>query len=73
MHADFGNGQDVSGSSAINIAGHDMTQTAADIKTCQGQNKKIVLSLGGATGSYGFSSASDAQRYEQYAIFFFGS
>ena len=61
--ADFGNGQDVTSTSAIDIAGHDITQTTKDIKTCQGQGKKIVLSIGGADGHYGFSSSSDAQRY----------
>ncbi|OZJ03709.1 hypothetical protein BZG36_03309 [Bifiguratus adelaidae] len=34
-------------------------QIGADIKTCQAAGKKILLSLGGASGTYGFSS--DAQ------------
>lgn len=36
---------------------------AADIKTCQSLGKKVLLSLGGAVGSYGFSSNSDAEDY----------
>ncbi|OZJ02284.1 hypothetical protein BZG36_04819 [Bifiguratus adelaidae] len=35
------------------------SQIGADIKTCQAAGKKILLSLGGASGAYGFSS--DAQ------------
>ncbi len=33
---------------------------ADDIKTCQSRGKKILLSLGGASGSYGFSSNDEA-------------
>ncbi|KAI9502226.1 Chitinase 2 [Coemansia spiralis] len=36
---------------------------AADIKSCQSQGKAVLLSMGGAAGSYGFSSDSDAQQY----------
>lgn len=39
------------------------TQISQDIKTCQQNGKKILLSLGGATGSYGFQSDSDAQQF----------
>lgn len=58
---DFGNGQDVTSNSAINIAGHSLSQTATDIGTCQGQGKKIILSMGGGVGNYGFTSAADAK------------
>ncbi|KAI5956368.1 CHT2 [Candida jiufengensis] len=34
-----------------------------DIKTCQSQGKKVLLSLGGAAGNYGFSSAAEATAY----------
>ncbi|CAK9436530.1 uncharacterized protein LODBEIA_P10880 [Lodderomyces beijingensis] len=34
-----------------------------DIKTCQSQGKIILLSLGGESGSYGFSSDSQAQEF----------
>ncbi|KAK9831672.1 hypothetical protein WJX74_005334 [Apatococcus lobatus] len=61
----FGKGQDVTSTSAINIAGHSLTQTAADIRTCQGQGKKIILSLGGGVGNYGFSNTADAQSTAQ--------
>ena len=55
-------GQDVTSNSAINIAGHSLGQTASDISTCQDQGKKIILSIGGGVGNYGFSSSDDAQR-----------
>jgi chitinase len=34
-----------------------------DIQTCQAAGKKVLLSLGGAEGTYGFSSASEAQTF----------
>ncbi|CAK9436527.1 uncharacterized protein LODBEIA_P10850 [Lodderomyces beijingensis] len=34
-----------------------------DIKTCQSQGKIILLSLGGESGTYGFSSDSQAQEF----------
>lgn len=58
----------------MNIVGCDDTfssgllhcsSVAEDIKTCQGLGKKILLSLGGAVGSYGFSSDSDAESYAE--------
>lgn len=33
-----------------------------DIKYCQGRGKQILLSLGGASGAYGFSSDDDAKK-----------
>lgn len=39
------------------------TQIGEDIKTCQSNGKKILLSLGGAAGSYGFSSDSEAEDF----------
>lgn len=36
---------------------------ADDIKTCQGLGKKVLLSLGGALGAYGFSSDSQATSF----------
>ncbi|RCK66018.1 Chitinase 3 [Candida viswanathii] len=36
---------------------------AEDIKTCQSKGKKILLSLGGAAGSYGFSDDSTATEF----------
>lgn len=35
----------------------------ADIKTCQKAGKVVLLSLGGAIGTYGFSSASQATTF----------
>jgi chitinase len=37
--------------------------SSADIKTCQAAGKKILLSLGGAAGSYGFTSDSQAVTF----------
>ncbi|KAI8380119.1 glycoside hydrolase superfamily, partial [Blakeslea trispora] len=36
---------------------------ATDIKKCQKKGKKILLSLGGATGSYGFTSDAKAEAF----------
>lgn len=36
---------------------------AGDIKTCQGLGKKVLISLGGAVGTYGFTSDSQAEDY----------
>ncbi|KAG2171822.1 hypothetical protein INT43_008202 [Umbelopsis isabellina] len=44
-----------------------------DIKTCQSKGKKILLSLGGADGSYGFSSNSAAQAYADQIWGLFGN
>ncbi|KAK9476621.1 glycoside hydrolase superfamily, partial [Lipomyces japonicus] len=38
-------------------------QIAQDIKTCQNAGKKVLLSLGGAAGSYGFTSDSEAESF----------
>ncbi|EEB87800.1 hypothetical protein MPER_14704, partial [Moniliophthora perniciosa FA553] len=38
---------------------------AADIKSCQAKGKVITLSLGGATGSVGFSSDDQATTFAQ--------
>lgn len=49
-----------SGSSLLHCS-----QVAQDIKTCQSQGKKILLSLGGASGAYGFSSDADGEAFAQ--------
>lgn len=41
------------------------SQIGQDIKSCQNQGKIILLSLGGATGNYGFSSDSEAQQFAE--------
>ncbi|KAG2184468.1 hypothetical protein INT43_000377 [Umbelopsis isabellina] len=38
-------------------------QIGQDIKTCQAKGKKIILALGGASGSYGFTSDSQASGF----------
>ncbi|AOA63547.1 Endochitinase [Komagataella phaffii CBS 7435] len=38
---------------------------AEDIQTCQSLGKKVLLSLGGATGTYGFSSDSEAEDFAE--------
>jgi len=47
----------------------------ADITHCQSKGKKIVLSLGGAVGSYGFTSDSQATQFATtiWNMFFEGS
>lgn len=43
-------------------------QIGEDIKTCQSKGKKILLSLGGAAGSYGFhepNADSDAEKFAE--------
>ncbi|KAF3990694.1 hypothetical protein FT663_01539 [Candidozyma haemuli var. vulneris] len=43
-------------------------QIGEDIKTCQSKGKKILLSLGGASGSYGFhgpNADSDAEKFAE--------
>ncbi|KAI9284552.1 glycoside hydrolase superfamily, partial [Umbelopsis sp. AD052] len=46
---------------------------AKDIKTCQANGKKILLSLGGAVGTYGFTSNSQAQSYADQLWGLFGN
>ncbi|QID86848.1 Endochitinase 1 [Saccharomyces pastorianus] len=41
------------------------TQIAKDIETCQSLGKKVLLSLGGASGSYLFSDDSQAEDFAQ--------
>jgi chitinase len=50
-------------------------QMAEGIKTCQSLGKKVLLSLGGAAGSYGFISDAEAQKFAQTAwdVFLGGS
>lgn len=43
-----------------------------DIKTCQSKGKKILLSIGGAAGAYGFSSDSQAKTFAQTLYDMFG-
>ena len=60
----FGNGQTPS----INLAGHcdpasnGCTGLSSDIKACQNQGIKVMLSIGGGTGGYSLSSADDARQ-----------
>ena len=39
------------------------SQIGEDIKTCQAQGKKVLLSLGGAVGNYGFTSVGEAEDF----------
>lgn len=41
----------------------DCPEIAADIKHCQSKGKKVLLSLGGAIGDYGFSSATEGEKF----------
>lgn len=40
-------------------------QIAEDIKTCQSLGKKVLLSMGGASGAYGFTSDDQATEFAQ--------
>jgi hypothetical protein len=42
---------------------HDTAAAGRDVPTCQALGKKVILSMGGAAGVYGFTSAAVAQRY----------
>ncbi|KAJ2754569.1 Chitinase 2 [Coemansia pectinata] len=48
---------------------------AADIKFCQSQGKAVILSMGGASGAYGFSSDSQASQFADtmWNMFFKGT
>lgn len=41
------------------------TQIASDIQTCQSLGKKVLLSLGGASGAYGFTDTTEAETFAQ--------
>ncbi|KAF4400313.1 hypothetical protein G4B88_019522 [Cannabis sativa] len=64
----FGNGQ----TPTLNLAGHcdpannGCTGLSSDINACQGQGIKVLISLGGASGSYSLSSADDANQVGDY-------
>ncbi|KAK5834182.1 acidic endochitinase-like [Gossypium arboreum] len=64
----FGNGQ----TPMINLAGHcdpysnGCTNLSSDIKSCQAQGIKVILSLGGGAGSYFLASSDDARQVAAY-------
>ncbi|OAY85593.1 acidic endochitinase-like [Ananas comosus] len=64
----FGNGQ----TPVLNLAGHcdpssgGCTGLTSDIQSCQSSGVKVLLSLGGASGSYSLSSTADAQSVADY-------
>ncbi|KDP22189.1 hypothetical protein JCGZ_26020 [Jatropha curcas] len=64
----FGNGQ----TPVLNLAGHcdpssnGCTGLSADINACQAQGIKVLLSIGGGSGSYSLSSADDATQVANY-------
>ncbi|KAK4480718.1 hypothetical protein RD792_013800 [Penstemon davidsonii] len=64
----FGNGQ----TPVLNLAGHcdppsgTCTSQSNDIRACQSRGIRVLLSLGGATGSYSLSSADDARQVANY-------
>ncbi|KAK1397796.1 Chitinase [Heracleum sosnowskyi] len=66
--ATFGNGQ----TPMLNLAGHcdpttnGCTSLSSDIKSCQAQGIKVILSIGGASGSYSLVSAADAREVATY-------
>ncbi|KAB5524206.1 hypothetical protein DKX38_021955 [Salix brachista] len=64
----FGNGQ----TPVLNLAGHcdpgsgTCTVFSDQIKSCQSQGIKVLLSIGGGAGSYSLSSADDAAQVATY-------
>jgi len=64
----FGSGQ----TPVLSLAGHchpesgGCTGLAVDIASCQAGGVKVLLSIGGAAGNYGLSSASDAHSVATY-------
>nr|XP_009415163.2 PREDICTED: acidic endochitinase-like [Musa acuminata subsp. malaccensis] len=64
----FGNGQ----TPVLNLAGHcdppsgTCTSLSSDIRACQSQGIKVLLSLGGGSGSYSLSSSDDAASVATY-------
>ncbi|XXG44136.1 hypothetical protein AAC387_Pa01g4012 [Persea americana] len=66
--ATFGNGQ----TPMINLAGHcdpssnGCTSLSDDIKSCQSQGIKVILSIGGGAGSYYLASDDDARQVATY-------
>ncbi|KAG6491194.1 acidic endochitinase-like [Zingiber officinale] len=64
----FGNGQ----TPVLNLAGHceplsgTCTGLSDDIRQCQSQGIRVLLSIGGATGSYSLSSSDDASSVATY-------
>ncbi|KAH6833877.1 chitinase A [Perilla frutescens var. hirtella] len=66
--ATFGNGQ----TPMINLAGHcdpttnGCTALSSDISSCQAKGVKVLLSIGGAAGSYYLASAEDARQVATY-------
>ncbi|EFJ11327.1 hypothetical protein SELMODRAFT_126203 [Selaginella moellendorffii] len=64
----FGNGQ----TPVLNLAGHcdpaggTCTGLSSEISQCQQLGIRVLLSIGGSTGSYGLSSSSDAQSVASY-------
>ncbi|RLM92843.1 putative receptor-like protein kinase [Panicum miliaceum] len=64
----FGNGQ----TPVLNFAGHcnpaagGCAGLGKDIASCQSRGVKVLLSIGGGAGTYGLSSASDAQSLANY-------
>ncbi|RHN81722.1 putative chitinase [Medicago truncatula] len=64
----FGNGQNPT----LNLAGHcdpasnGCTNFSKDIQTCQSKGIKVLLSIGGGTGSYSLYSSYDASQLANY-------
>ncbi|XP_027117780.1 basic endochitinase-like [Coffea arabica] len=64
----FGNGQ----TPKLNLAGHcepssgDCKKLSENIRQCQSQGIKVMLSIGGGNGSYSLSSANDAKQVADY-------
>lgn len=72
----FGNGNN---NPKLNLAGHcdassnnGCSSLSTQIKTCQSQSIKVMLSIGGSEGNHDLSSADEARQiFSHYQIVFF--
>ncbi|GME81741.1 unnamed protein product [Ambrosiozyma monospora] len=63
MNTFSGSSMGLNFASACNTASGKCEQIGTDIKACQKLGKKVFLSLGGAAGTYGFSSDAEAEGF----------
>ena len=54
-------------------SGYTYIYNTIDIKACQAQGKKVLMSLGGAAGSYGFQNENDAVTFANTLWDLFGN
>ena len=70
----YGNGQTPYGNFGNDcVTSQECTSLEQDVATCQAAGKKVIISLGGAVGSYSLSSSEDAQGVAQDLWDMFGN